>query len=260
MAALAVFDGHGGPQAASMASVKVFQELLPKSLDLLQQEPLPPDYGWIANFWVQHLQASFESVQQKLDSEKAVGGTVANVVVVDKQTGLAVLSWIGDAQALHARRIDGTWQVLYFSQAHQCIDDEEWISEAHSLKDHWCDRREKPYACRGHRTSGPKSCIGTTRALGNFGLIKSGLLVLSKPQTKTLFLRQGDLLLSASDGLWDVVTPQDILADLTALSPSGCDNVRSLGPSLALEAERRWQAHGFMDDVSLVAWCAELLG
>eukprot|EP00931_Biecheleriopsis_adriatica_P107612 TRINITY_DN81934_c0_g1_i1.p1 TRINITY_DN81934_c0_g1~~TRINITY_DN81934_c0_g1_i1.p1 ORF type:complete len:399 (-),score=46.89 TRINITY_DN81934_c0_g1_i1:29-1114(-) len=167
---------------------------------------------------------------------------------------MGIFAWVGDSELLHARynASAAKWEQVFKSDAHRCDIDQEWQQQAKSKEGLICDHRgeNKWYACKG------RSCIGTTRALGDSSLNDIGL-VMRQPQVMELDLQPGDLLIVASDGLWDMVDPPAILSRLNngERDPKKCDISSNWVHALGIEAKGLWDSTEHNDDVSIVTWC-----
>eukprot|EP00928_Gymnodinium_smaydae_P039862 TRINITY_DN27144_c0_g1_i2.p1 TRINITY_DN27144_c0_g1~~TRINITY_DN27144_c0_g1_i2.p1 ORF type:complete len:563 (-),score=51.27 TRINITY_DN27144_c0_g1_i2:309-1997(-) len=213
--AIGVFDGHGGPDVSDDVAYFTMQSLLTRWLVRSSQD-IPQ--GNVADFWALALREMLAAAQQRLRTSvaKTRGGTTASVIVADKDNDVAVVTWLGDSQVLHARRhgAETTWRKQWLSSSHDCVRDNAWIQRGNQTA--WCDESnsKKPRVCRGDRHQGRfKTCIGVTRALGDFVQLEAGD-ILDTPETYVLQVVPGDLVLVASDGLWDVFEVEDVLSIL----------------------------------------------
>jgi hypothetical protein len=88
-----------------------------------------------------------------------------------------------------------------------------------------------------------------TRSLGDRHSFSDGLL-LDTPEIHELLVETGDVVLAASDGLWDMVKVDDVLK---ALEIETNDAARHL----AQKAQAGWRHTGkYQDDISVVIWRA----
>merc|ERR1712226_1060256 len=110
----------------------------------------------------------------------------------------------------------------------------------------------KKRACK--QTEHGKRCLGVTRALGDNDLSKLGLL-LGVPKMERLDVQPGDVILVASDGLWDMVDIDTILRVLDDFYSQGRTQVVQQLSRLAASA---WNAKRpeERDDISIVLWRA----
>eukprot|EP00928_Gymnodinium_smaydae_P087678 TRINITY_DN71910_c0_g1_i1.p1 TRINITY_DN71910_c0_g1~~TRINITY_DN71910_c0_g1_i1.p1 ORF type:complete len:595 (-),score=39.99 TRINITY_DN71910_c0_g1_i1:212-1963(-) len=214
---LGVFDGHGGPEAADAVAHKVLRELTARSLGWLRGRAEQDD---TSAFIASELRDVLRSAQQQLRTSipRMRGGTTASVVVGDKASKSTTVAWLGDSQVLHARRDPKTLQFmqLWFSNEHHCTEDVDWKQRLDQSA--WCSVEEgaKPRVCRGDQTKGRfKSCIGMTRSLGDFDFLDVGD-IMDTPEIYHLDFRAGDLLLVASDGLWDMMKVDHVLDHVSA--------------------------------------------
>eukprot|EP00928_Gymnodinium_smaydae_P036389 TRINITY_DN25445_c0_g1_i2.p1 TRINITY_DN25445_c0_g1~~TRINITY_DN25445_c0_g1_i2.p1 ORF type:complete len:593 (+),score=73.47 TRINITY_DN25445_c0_g1_i2:36-1781(+) len=255
--ALGLFDGHGGPEASDNAAYLLFQSLVTRWLSRLSN----PESGTDAStFWSRALPEMLGEAQARLRAtqKKVVGGTTASIVVADKESGTAAVTWLGDSQVLHARRHDGesSWRQEWLSSMHHCDDDQDWIERPDQTA--WCDMSgEKPRTCRGDRKQGRfKTCIGITRTLGDFSHLDAGD-VLDTPETHQLKLLPNDVILAASDGLWDMVTVEEVLELLGKLESTSAKSewwLRKYIGEISDLAKQRWVQAGIkMDDVTVLA-------
>eukprot|EP00930_Biecheleria_cincta_P095676 TRINITY_DN87619_c0_g1_i1.p1 TRINITY_DN87619_c0_g1~~TRINITY_DN87619_c0_g1_i1.p1 ORF type:complete len:600 (-),score=94.47 TRINITY_DN87619_c0_g1_i1:73-1872(-) len=245
IAALAMLDGHGGSRVSDYASHAVLRAMPTLWLQQLQSGQ---DKSQFASFWSSALKAHFADLQATLWEQNIEGGSTASVVVTDKNTGATVVAWLGDSRVMHARpREDDSWELRWISHEHVCTLDQSWNESCGTNEDVVCQKKEgsKPRACNG------RSCVGVTRALGDKPLFDLGLLV-GSPEIHELNIQSDDVLLVASDGVWDML---HVDAVLNALQ----QGVHDAAHYLTVKARALWAAHGHApDDISVVLWHAQI--
>lgn len=245
IAALAMFDGHGGPEVSDDASYAALRAIPAKWLQYLQSGQ---DKSQFSRFWSSALKAHLAEFQATLREQKLVGGSTASIVVSDKETGSTVVAWMGDTQVLHAIPKGGdSWELEWISNEHVCTIDQAWKDSCGAHEDVVCQQQDghKPRACNG------RNCIGVTRALGDKHLFDLGLLVAS-PETHELRIQSGDVLLVASDGVWDMLHADDVVSALR-------QGIHDVAHYLTVKATALWrQAGQAPDDISVVLWHAQL--
>jgi len=272
IAAMAVFDGHGGPDASDLAATEVLrwvpafwmQWLRSNSDKLAQMASQVDPHPGLADFnssifWRDAMKKMFMSAQKKLGGVARTQGTTGSAVIVDRTSRQGVVAWVGDSQVLHARRdADGGWKIIWKSGVHHCENDVSWKHRLYDNKS-WCDTsREKPYVCVGKTQF--KNCIGVTRSLGDMNFLNDGA-IMDTPEFHNLLLQEGDILLTASDGIWDVLDDDAVLSHLNEKQAStrrgnACkEDLDGLAHALTSDALIKWNRVKHNDDVSVVAWC-----
>jgi hypothetical protein len=105
--------------------------------------------------------------------------------------------------------------------------------------------------------------VGVTRAFGDFDLQEHGVILGSTPSTEALTLQAGDLLILASDGLWDALHLDQVMREINQapknhiFTTNECQlNPARLSSELATLAKTSfWDTQGYQDDISVLAWC-----
>lgn len=163
-----VYDGHVGDQAADYVMHHLHENLIPR---------LSVQANSDNN---QALKETFEHIDQELFNQKEQSGTTATVAYMqrnDEGEDTVSFAWVGDSRAIMANKND----IITFSST-----------------DHRPDNPDEEL-----RTGG-KLKTNLTRSLGNFIMKnKTPRLLIATPELATLSLAAGDIIIMASDGLWD---------------------------------------------------------
>jgi PPM family protein phosphatase len=219
-ALLCVVDGMGGMEAGEVASTAAVRAVLQGVATAAGSDAAPPDP-------VALVQDAARSVHEAAQG-RAVGATITCAVVDD---GVLTLAHVGDTRAYLLR--DGTLAQL--TQDHSLV--------AAMVASGVLTREE----ARGHPDSNK-----VLRSLGgqrDLGAEYIDTLAATRGEA-TLRLREGDLLLLCSDGVWGVVD-DDALRELL-LGPSDCT-------AIVQAALRRALADGAPDNATaIVARCTQL--
>lgn len=183
-----VFDGHGGDTCSNFCAVRVCEELA--SHDALHKAP----------------QHAIKDVFTKLDKEfcendgESGAGSTATVGVLrhcEVTSSFKLhLGFVGDSSAIVIRP-DGTYEMLTTNH-HGSREDERKRIEKLGGKVTY-DDEDKVYRVEG--------VLAVTRALGDAYLKP---YVSSTPETKEITVSPQDVIVVASDGLWDEVHPEEV--------------------------------------------------
>lgn len=178
----AVYDGHGedGEQVAELVA-----------------ENLHKHFNATTGQIKDRMEIAFKKIDQQLVGYK--GGSTASVVFVD-QDNVAYFAHVGDSRALLAR--NGNF--MFATQDHKASreDEKQRIIQAGG------------FVAAG-RYGGPlrvNGVIEVSRALGDHHFDKEKKLVIYQPECSAAQLHKKDVLVLASDGLWDKLSNEQVVA------------------------------------------------
>eukprot|EP00434_Breviolum_minutum_P010251 symbB.v1.2.009046.t1/scaffold569.1/size186053/15 len=223
-----LMDGHGG-QSIMKRAVNLQKELLETC----------KSFG----DWPRCASDAFKQFQENARIMSYRGGATVVALVMEEASKKAAFAWAGDSMGILVKQ--GT--VAFRTSIHTA----ESGAELQRIRDHrppYEYRLDDGYLC-GLRRQG---CVMPTRGLGDVDLESAGFLAV--PETSDFMaMEEGDFVLMASDGLWDVLSEEDVL--LHAKVGSWQANVAT-SEKLAKIAVQQWlQLYGRpseADDVSVV--------
>lgn len=186
---------------------------------------------------------SFERMQKRIEAKTHLGcqhsGTTASVVLHDRANARLTISHVGDSKVVLVRKKVGT-------AAHELEGVELTRDHKPELEDERA-RIERAggrvvfdgYTHRVHKKRGEGPGLNMSRSFGDV-LAHNVCGVSSEPETTVRDLGCGDeALLLCSDGIWDVISPQQ-----------AADIVKDFGPWQAMAAAKR------LADVAVARWLA----
>ena len=224
-AVAAVFDGHGGTAAAQFAAARL-PSLLPNALD----GGSDGDGRGAAAAAERAVRALAADVRAELghaeDGDGAPAracGSTATVVVADAAGGGLGCAWLGDSGAALCRAPSasgGPAARMLTSDHRPDRDDERARVEAAGgavgrrarVRDDGVEEPYGPYRCYGADGRGG---LAVSRALGDLALAAGGVLsdapevVAAEARNDAAAEDGGAFVLVASDGVWDVLPPDD---------------------------------------------------
>lgn len=216
----AIFDGHGGEQAASYAARHICSTFLQE----LKKE----------NTIEQALKLSFLTIDKEfLATNNDRTGTTAVVAYIDNN--MLHCAWAGDSRAVVA---DSNDKVIFATEDHK-PDSTTEKARIEAAGGFITPESQESVARLG-------GLLAVSRALGN-KLIrdhKQGKGLIPDPAYKSTKLQQGDMLILACDGLWDVTSNE------TAARAAQAKN-RSLDDSAELLAQTALK-NGSVDNISIL--------
>jgi serine/threonine protein phosphatase PrpC len=226
-----VCDGHG--KSGEMVS-RMVAEVLPRLISAGKTTDADLRSAFLA----------MDAEIKKLGSLADRAGSTAVAVVIAPPK--LVCAYVGDSRAILGRRAakSGLWEPIPLSGVHK----PDMPGEA-----------ERILAAGGTLTRtkfGPARVNGLamSRAFGDFDVKSAG--VIAVPDVEVHDLRPGDeVVVVASDGVWDVLDQSDVLA---LLEPYWTTRDSEGGARAVVDAARTvWQSssHGYGDDITcVVAW------
>ena len=226
-----VFDGHGGFEAAERAR-HLFPEVIARRL-----RGKVPDHNGVREL----LESSFIESDETMAVEYE--GCTASVVLVWRDAGSGGLMFqaanVGDSSVAYGRApaLNGEHGARYITPEHKVRHAEERnrLNEAGA--------ELPPEATRLYG-------LALSRALGDKFLKDQNVGLIAHPFVSDVVrvdsTSQDFVLTIASDGLWDVFTPEEVY-DVMREAPDGC--LHAASQSLILNARRRRS----VDDISLIA-------
>jgi serine/threonine protein phosphatase PrpC len=245
-----IMDGHGGTAASTMVSEQL-PNLLSNQL-LVNRLSVPDAFkeSWetVCNAYRQQCTnedeciAEYDPVEGILmantGSEDLVAGTTASVMVLDEKTGKLTLLNCGDSRSLV---VTSQGKVKFATDDHTPQTEQQRLKvglEAGldyslpqcSISKWWLSVGEYQYAV-GRSLEGP---FATSKG------------IVSDPDVTTIQVEAGDMLVSASDGLWDVMDSSEVAIDLRKMRKQGMP-ARDAASSLCSMAIRK----GTPDNVSV---------
>jgi serine/threonine protein phosphatase PrpC len=212
----ALFDGHGGPDASATAAHEL-------SLELARRMPTT-DAAFTDEACKEALLFSFEHIDKRLQMSYESQGTTALIALIARKH--IYLSWVGDSRALVFSQ-DG--QIKLQTNDHKPDSENELerigaenIFVSHLIKNVQGKTRVvyTPYghmptltAEEEHAKRGPARIGGLSlsRALGDKRQKESEPLILALPEVTSGPLSAGDYLVLACDGLWDVMSNEQVV-------------------------------------------------
>eukprot|EP00201_Polytomella_parva_P010274 CAMPEP_0175054170 /NCGR_PEP_ID=MMETSP0052_2-20121109/9353_1 /TAXON_ID=51329 ORGANISM="Polytomella parva, Strain SAG 63-3" /NCGR_SAMPLE_ID=MMETSP0052_2 /ASSEMBLY_ACC=CAM_ASM_000194 /LENGTH=769 /DNA_ID=CAMNT_0016318829 /DNA_START=93 /DNA_END=2399 /DNA_ORIENTATION=- len=256
--AFAVFDGHGGRQAALLASKRmlpILASFLQKSRDSAKMaaltslgddafpEALKTEQEADKRFWVAQdalieklpkaLYASFLETDRECQSKHKTSGTTATVVV---QVGWElVIASVGDSCAY----LDTGAEVIQVSGNHRVDDNLPEQTRIKAAGGHIAQSDVDGIAA-GPLRAWPGG-LAMSRTLGDY---EARSVVIPDPEIRQCTMPvTGGRLIIASDGLWDAQKPKQVLGTLKS---------KSAGESSHKATYLALNARGLVDDVTVL--------
>ncbi|CAE7336154.1 unnamed protein product [Symbiodinium necroappetens] len=225
-----LMDGHGGQDIVRHAAS--LQEGLLKHCTDLQ-------------VWPGCAEDSVAAFQDQARQQHWRSGSTLVAVVSEVKTSRVAFAWAGDSMGVLIRG----GHIVYRTTMHTLENDEE----LHRLQTHrpaYSYRLRDGYLCSSTPYAG---CVMPTRGLGDVELESAGFLAV--PETSDFMdVTADDIVLVASDGVWDVVDAEEaveILADTQ--HPSREDQAATLAAT-ALKGWRTRYGPNEADDVSVLLY------
>jgi len=222
-----VFDGHG--EKGHMVSNFVKQHLVPEVTEAIQKQTVDKS-----------IEAAFAKAQRWLLARPNLGvrysGTTATIVAHDQLSMKLTVAHVGDSSAVLVKRkaggTDGLHGVRLTRDHKPELQGEKALIEQAGGKvkfDGYCHRVTR--RCGG----GPG--LNMSRSLGD-AMAHKLCGVSSTPEVSEVSLGQDDVaLLVCSDGIWEVITPDEAAQTLQDFGPS---RAKEAAKALANLALRRW--------------------
>jgi serine/threonine protein phosphatase PrpC len=173
-----------------------------------------------------HVREAFETMINKIHAEVKIlsdkglldGGCTALICFVDKKTRRIFTASLGDTEARIIRNLGDDISSIPLSPIRDWHSDKDqaraisWYNEnkRKDLMDKFLNAKDKSRRFPGGFEGGSN----VSRAIGDFSLKK----VIQKPKVTEHYLRSGDLLLLACDGVWDFVNEKDLIN--TSIKPN----------------------------------------
>lgn len=175
---LAVYDGHGGAQVADHAAAALHERVFAA----LERGEAPEDA----------LRTAYADIDETLADAEHTGSTASTVAIVDRRVFAA---WVGDSQL-----VAGAGGAIRFISAAHRLDD----ASEHARVVAAGAEIDGVYVMRGEYG------VMVTRALGDTWLRPAG--VVATPSTAAIDLDSlaAPFVAIASDGLWDVLSVDDV--------------------------------------------------
>eukprot|EP00439_Symbiodinium_sp_Y106_P053372 s2156_g7.t1 len=225
-----LMDGHGGQDIVRHAA-SLQEGLLKRCTDV--------------QVWPGCAEDAVAAFQDQARQQNWRSGSTLVAVVSEVKTSRIAFAWAGDSMGVLIRG----GHILYSTTMHTLENDEE----IHRLQTHrpaYSYRLRDGYLCSSTPYAG---CVMPTRGLGDVDLESAGFLAV--PETSDFMEGTADdIVLVASDGLWDVVGTEEaveILADVQ--HPSREDQAKSL-VAAALKGWRTRYGPNEADDVSVLLY------
>eukprot|EP00747_Dinoflagellata_sp_TGD_P215806 gnl/TRDRNA2_/TRDRNA2_88443_c0_seq1.p1 gnl/TRDRNA2_/TRDRNA2_88443_c0~~gnl/TRDRNA2_/TRDRNA2_88443_c0_seq1.p1 ORF type:complete len:184 (+),score=18.19 gnl/TRDRNA2_/TRDRNA2_88443_c0_seq1:3-554(+) len=168
---------------------------------------------------------------------------------LDLQSSSVAFAWAGDSEALIVRE----GRVIFRTSRHDLENRHERFRIKSDEANYNYSFRDG-YLCK---RGGHGHCVMPTRGLGDLDMEGAGFIPF--PETSEFIpLRTGDLVIIASDGLWDVVDADQVIELLMAGTPAGPTRMLDLGTRLAEKAVSSWlKEYGRAseaDDISILIY------
>jgi len=252
VSAYGVFDGHG--EKGHLIS-EYCKHSLTRSVGTASKEP--------EDAMIPRVEAAFQRMHRAVVQKPTLGsrqsGTTATIVVHDMQNERLTVSHVGDSTAVLLKHKADTEQGLVgvpLTRDHKPnLEDERARIVKHGgrvVSDGYCYRVSK------RSSSGPG--LAMSRSLGD-SLAHDVCGVSASPEVRVVPLRPEDkALLICSDGIWEVISPQEAAELVEEFQPWQC---MEAARKLADEAIKRWlnATNGTLtDDITvLLAWISNEL-
>eukprot|EP01022_Parablepharisma_sp_SALTPOND_P030075 TRINITY_DN752_c0_g1_i13.p4 TRINITY_DN752_c0_g1~~TRINITY_DN752_c0_g1_i13.p4 ORF type:complete len:398 (+),score=38.05 TRINITY_DN752_c0_g1_i13:3470-4663(+) len=275
---LGVFDGHGpnGHIISGMAQ-KLFPKVssVPYPQLLLSNEQYPSDIELALKETFLKVESAIESASEKAECRDLIkmSGTTATVAALTEDK--LYIAYVGDSRAMYCSF--AVYQALENLSNIQTDEGSEDETEKHSLKttqDHnpnRPDERARIESCGGvvrqltenlpFRVYGEgdrhKPGLAMSRAIGDIEAQKWGVLyepelkVIEMNRAKSSLSKVAEYLVIASDGVWEVMTNEEILQEIKVGSAIG---EKTIAEGIAQKAIQKWLIINKMmtDDITIV--------
>lgn len=233
---VAVFDGHGQHGHFTAARLRSIFDQHATSLARLPQKAL-----------TEALADLFHLAQETLLSENLAhwSGATGTVAMVDSRAGTVTVAHVGDSTLV----ICNGDKVVATTKDHKVDSVAERRILAHGGEVR-CQVGETVRRIFGKGSDFPG--LAMARALGDQEAQKLGCSF--EPEFTYMTFKPGDTLIVASDGLWDVMSHQQVAAHITAAGSRSYAEDRSatVVTSLVTTARRCYNPAGDIDDITAV--------
>jgi len=235
-----VFDGHGLDGHHSANYVRRFVERNAKSLGSKSGSAL-----------IDSLKYFFLHVQAMLETQGLAhySGTTATVALLDSAAGVITAAHVGDSTLVVVKGSD----VVGITRDHRVDEDAErriLASGGEVRTGRLGDTKTRRIYARGSEFPG----LAMARCLGDQEAQRLGAS--HEPEITVLPFCSDSTLIVASDGLWDMISPESVASwcfgHAIAASGSGEERVASLASILTIEAVGRYNPAADIDDVTAV--------
>lgn len=246
-----VMDGHGGGAASALVSTEIPNLLSNELVVNRRSVPEAMETAW-ETVCLEYRQqctdpeecmADYDAREGKLmantGGKDLIAGTTASVMALDEKTGKLTILNCGDSRSVVAT---SQGKVRFVTQDHTPQSEENRLQQGvdagldYSLP-----------KCRVNRWSLSVGAYEYNLARSLEGPFATSKGIVSDPDINTLSVESGEILLSASDGLWEVMDTDEVVRDLhnmRAKHMSASDSAQALC-SMALKK-------GSSDNVSVV--------
>lgn len=216
----AVLDGHGGHEVAEFFA-KHFPAILARKLEVYEGVFTLEDC----------IMMSLDNIENQLRmlNKRETGSTFCAILLDNFLNEMYIIN-IGDSQALQvACEADNRLSGGFLCKAHKTSNFEE----------------VKRITMNGGTVFNGRvgGYLMVTRSLGDFGLKKYG--VISTPEIQRFDMDGPNLVVLASDGIWDVIKTEDVMSYLVKNQNLDCED---LGKLLIEEAVKK----GSLDNISVI--------
>lgn len=208
----AVFDGHGGDEAAQYANNQ-FQERF--------SEELSKANGNVH----QTFEFLIHDIQHKIETNKEWdhAGSTAVICFIDKKTNLIYTATLGDSEANIYRKIGDHHKSIPLSVIRNWSSKKDALRASIALNNPKI-AKEWPLSVKPKdlRYPGPYAGVNVSRALGDVDccINTATPAVIHKPKITINQLQQGDTLLLVCDGVKDFVSEHEIVRQLVVYKNS----------------------------------------
>ncbi|KAL1499063.1 hypothetical protein AB1Y20_013578 [Prymnesium parvum] len=227
----AVYDGHGGAEASDYCRTHLHKRLLLLLSETLRARTPPRDDPPSALELSAALRAAFLAVDEAfLHATPHSSGTTAVAALVSESH--VVVANTGDSRAYLHR--DGAVLRLSLDHKPDRVDEEARISRAGG----WVSQGRVMHTLAVSRAIGDRDFKMLSFADGSLPFRES--LVIAEPEIRVARLADGDELLLACDGLWDVLTPEQSFDFLH--THGGASNPEKAVQLLAQAAEEEYSS------------------
>lgn len=240
-----IFDGHGRTGHDVSSFVK---EFLPKLL--IRDSRFTSFDSCLFGDAFREMQGLIGTATRMAHLNADKSGTTATVVVRDFVEDSLVVAHAGDSSAVLANRMDdGSFEAVQLTRDHkpQLEDERQRIEEAGGKVKFDGHMNYRVYAKHTHAPG-----LNMSRCLGDlWGHTNAGLT--AEPEVTTVKLGPTNhLLLVCSDGVWEVVSPQEAVEIVCEHGP---EDAMAGAEALARESRDRWIFHTegqVVDDITVV--------
>ena len=151
------------------------------------------------------------SLSQKIRSDSCGSTLILSFIT---ETGTVYTATIGDSEAFAYRNINGALKSIPLSCVRDWSSPKDALRAAIALKDQNIATEWPKHPAKSHRFNNE---INISRSIGD---LRYSPAISPKPKITVHQVKTGDLLIFASDGLWDFVTQEEIIAEINK-SPDG---------------------------------------